>query len=303
MGFQVVDYDRALIEGIVSVFNRETAGLPFVVPLTAELFSDQIVAKSLFDPRGCRIAVEGNRVIGFALACMVRSERVKPEITEGVIDGVFFPVGRTDAGHALIGACMEYLCERGAKTIWGFASHGGYPFWRGLYCGAEPVCLTTYVHGWAELLAHGFRHHQQSVNYLGQPGEMPYREDLDYGIEELDLSHPWAAESWRGHRPKTLVATRDGRRIGHVGFVQMPHLSCHRRTNVVGIYSFAVDATYRRAGIGSSLLAKLWETIADLNVQEVLVGTTVENLAARRTYEKAGMQVVAARSGVVWRAA
>jgi hypothetical protein len=143
MSFEIVSYDDALVEGIVSVFNRETADAPFVVSLTADLFRAQIAAKSLFDPDGCFVAMERGKAVGFALSCDVNSPRVKPEEPEGAIDGVFFPVDRTDAGHALIDACMERLRDRGAKVIWGFASYGGYPFWRGLYCGAEPVCLTA----------------------------------------------------------------------------------------------------------------------------------------------------------------
>jgi len=299
--FEIVSYQDALVDGVVSVFNRETAESPFVVALSADLFREQIAGKSLFDPDACFVAVERGKAIGFALACEVKSPRVKPEDTEGVIDGAFFPVDRTDVGHALIAACMEYLRGRGARVIWGFASHGGYPFWRGLYCGAEPVCLTAYVQGWTEFLAHGFTHHQQSVNYLGEPCAMPYRKDLDYAVEDLAISQPWAADSWRGHHPKEIVASLNGRRIGHVGFVEMPFMSDYRGKKFFGIHGFAVHKQHRRKQVGSSLLSKLWEITGDLGGKEILVGTTVENAPARRTYETAGMKLVGARSGTVWR--
>ncbi len=303
MSFEVVSYEDALAEAIVSVFNAETDRLPFVVPLTGTLFREQIAAKSLFDPEGCSVAMANGKAVGFALACQVKSERVEPGNIEGAIDGVFCPLSRPDVGHALIRACVQRLQGQGAEVIWGFASGGGYPFWRGLYCGAEPVCQTVYVQGWAELLRHGFAHHQQSVNYLGEPREMSYRQDLEYVVEDLELSHPWASDSWRGHRPKELIATLEGSRIGRIGFVDMPFLSDYRGKKVFGIYDFGVEETHRRKRVGSSLFAKLWEITGDLDAREVLVATTVENAPARRIYENAGMRPVGGMSGVAWRAA
>ncbi len=59
----------------------------------------------------------------------------------------------------------------------------------------------------------------------------------------------------------------------------------------------SVDEDMRRKGIASSLIGRLFKTTADLGIREILVGTTAQNIAARRTYEKAGMRVVGFRSG------
>ena len=58
-----------------------------------------------------------------------------------------------------------------------------------------------------------------------------------------------------------------------------------------------VKAESRRRGVASSLMSKLFEASSAEGIDEVLVGTTVDNAAARRTYEKAGMKLVGHRTG------
>ncbi|GEM_PF-6159361 len=302
MDLEIVSYEDALADDAVRVFNRETESLAFVARLTPQIFREQIAAKRLFEPQGCFLAMEQDRAVGLALTCGVNPGELRPQNNEASIDGLFFPLARSDVGHALIDRCMDHLRSQGARTICGFASRGRYPFWRGLYAGTEPVCMTDYLQGWAELVAHGFVHHQQSVNYLGEPHALPYRKNFTYAIEDGDLSNPWVKESWRGHRPQALTAKLDDQDIARVGFAHMPFLSAYRNRASYGIYSFGVDRALRGQGIGSSLLAKLWEVIGDLGGQEVLVGTTIENAPARRAYQKAGMRLVAMRSGTVWSA-
>ena len=77
----------------------------------------------------------------------------------------------------------------------------------------------------------------------------------------------------------------------------LPHLSAHRGVSTAGIYSMRVADNMRRKGVASSMMANLFERLGDSGVREVLVGTTVENAAARATYSKAGMEIVAFRTG------
>jgi GNAT superfamily N-acetyltransferase len=197
---------------------------------------------------------------------------------------------------------MEYLQDKGTvQTVYGFASFGGYPYWRGLYCGAEPACLTHYSHAWIAFMAHGFTHHQQSINYLGDPEPRAYRQDLHYAESDLDISSEWARQSWKGHQPKVITARGNGEPMGYIGYVPLPFLSEYRQKTVVGIYGMQVYAPFRRTGIATSLLGYLYDRTYEQGVQEILVGTTVENTAARRTYEKGGMRPVAFRTGTMYR--
>jgi ribosomal protein S18 acetylase RimI-like enzyme len=250
-----------------------------------------------FSPAGCFLAVDEDGVIGFALTSLGADlERALADPSVGVVDGLFFPRDRLEVGDALLGRCMAYLARSGGvRTVYGFASLGGYPYWRGLYCGAELVCLTHHTHAWVIFMARGFVHHQQSINYFGIPEPRAYRSDLQY-----DISSEWARQSWKGHRPRVITVRKDSQSVGAIGCVHLPFLSAHRGKSVSGIYSLRVDPSFRRQGIASSLMNFFFARAYERGVEEVLVGTTVENTAARRTYEKAGMKPIAFRTGTMY---
>jgi ribosomal protein S18 acetylase RimI-like enzyme len=303
MAFEIVTYHASLIEDLLAFYNRETADAPFVVPLRPEIFEEQIVSKPYFSSDGCFVAVENDVVIGFALTCPgVNRRNGDSRYDVGTVDGLFFLPARLDVGDALLNRCMMYFETVGdMNTIYGFASAGGYPFWRGLYCGAEPVCLTHHTHVWTTFMARGFVHHQQSINYLGVPERRSYRDDLMYEVTDLVLDNASMLQSWKGHHPKRMSAILDGNSVGWIGYADLPFLSDYRQKSVVGIYSMGVGQNFRRQGIASSLINHLFHMAFEQGVSEILVGTTVENVAARRTYEKGGMRPIAFRTGTMFR--
>jgi GNAT superfamily N-acetyltransferase len=89
--------------------------------------------------------------------------------------------------------------------------------------------------------------------------------------------------------------------MGYIGYVHFPFLSEYRQKRVVGIYGMQVYAPFRCQGIATSLIGYLQDRACEQSVQEILVGTTVENTAARQTYETGGMRPVAFRTGTMYR--
>ena len=294
---EILTLDRSRAAEAVEIFNRENARFDFVAKLTVELFESQVASKSIFDPETSFLAFEGGRPLGFALGCAGRGENDRPDPAVGAVDGLFFPADRLDAGDALLDQCVESLKTRGARTIYGFASAPHYPFWRGIYFGAEPVCATAYTHAWSTFMAHGFEHHQQSCTFLGPAEPKTCRSDLEYRVSPLDTSLPWLKESWKGLSPRTLSARVDKEEAGRIGFVFLPWISERRGIPTAGIASLWVNAAWRRQGVASSLMNRLFELLKGEEVGEVLVGTTVQNVAARQTYRKAGMRVIGFRTG------
>ena len=302
MSWEIIEYRESLIEELTSVFNRETKDDGFVVPLTPEIFTDQISSKPVFSPEGCFLGMENGKAVGFALTSPgADGKRGIADPGVGVVDGLFFPRDRLEIGDALLARCMEYFQQKGGvKTVYGFASYGGYPYWRGLYCGAEPVCLTHYTHAWVTFMTSGFTHHQQSINYLGITEPREYRNDLSYAVSDTNTSSEWAQQSWKNHFPKSISAKKDGVSVGFIGYVELPYLSEYRQKSVAGIYGMNVNPEYRRQGIGTSLINYLFNHAHNLGIKEILVGTTVQNTAARRTYEKGGMRPIAFRTGTMY---
>ena len=301
MPWEIMEYRESLIEELIAVFNRETENDEFVVSLTPRIFTDQIASKPFFSPEGCFLAIENGKAVGFALTSPGIDNRKKiadPGI--GVVDGLFFPKERLEVGDALLERCMDYFQQKGrVRKVYGFASFGGYPYWRGLYCGAEPVCLTHYTHAWSAFLAKGFTHHQQSINYLGTTSLRKYRYDLSYEESELDVSSQWARQSWKGHHPMVITAKSNGTPVGQIGYVELPYLSEYRQKRIAGIHCMIVYEEFRRQGVGTSLVNYLFDRAYDLEIREIIVGTRVENTPARRTYEKGEMRPIAFRTGTM----
>jgi GNAT superfamily N-acetyltransferase len=300
MSYEIVRFSESLIDQAVSVFNRENERFEFVVPLTPSLFKERISSKSCFSEEGCFLIMEKDRAIGLTLTCLgINRDKTDFDPKVGVIDGLFFPERRFQLGEKLLARAIEHLRNRGVQRIYGFASWGGYPFWRGIYCGSEPVCLTEYKQAWIAFMGQGFQHHQQSLNYLGKTRVLPCKKDLVYAEEALDTSSPWARDSWKNLEPKLLFARENGALLGRIAFTHMPDLSDHRNIPTAGIYGMWVTEHARRQGIASSMMANLFERLGDSGIKEILVGARIENIPARKTYERAGMKAVAFRTGTM----
>jgi ribosomal protein S18 acetylase RimI-like enzyme len=298
LALEIQTYNESLAEATALVFNRGTEGDEFVVPLTPQLFADRIASKDCFTPGGCFLAFAAGQPVGLALTCVPCAQpsgELDPDV--GAIDGLFFPRNSMEVGEQLVDTCIDYLRGRGARLLYGFASGAGYPFWREIYYGLEPVCATACMHAWAAFMSRGFEHHQQSVNYLGRADLSLQRDDLEFTDHEQDTTSPWARDSWRGLTPRSIRAHSGGRCVGHIHWADMPLLSEHRAVRTAGISGMWVEPDCRRRGIASGLVARLHETARAQGIAEILVGTRVGNPAARHTYEGAGMRPVAFRTG------
>jgi len=302
VALEILPYNGDRIGDAVAVFNRETEGESFIVPLTADLFVRQITSKPYFADEGCFLAYEDRRAIGLALTAPgIDRSSGGPRHDTASVDGLFFPKPRLDVGDALLDKCLTRIrSDAWISTVYGFASYGGYPYWRGLYCGAEPVCLTSHDHVWS-FMARGFVHHQQSMNFLGRAENRPQTGNLTFEESDLGINGDWSRATWRGHHPKVIRALRDGAVVGRLGYAELPFLSAHRGRRIAGIYSLHVEEALRRRGIASALMDDLYSRVSTNGIEEILVGTTVDNAAARATYEKAGMAVVGSRTGTMLR--
>ena len=298
MSIEILPLVESCYPDAVEIFNRENADYPLVAPLTLDLFVKHIASKTMFDSQTSFVAAENGKAVGFALGC-VGSDKLKshPEPGKSGIDGLFFPRDRLRVGDALIEACVEALKARGAHRVYGFASWTGYPFWRGIYTGSEPVCLTEYVQMWTRFMAHGFTHHQQSFTYLGPIEPYACRADFDYELADQDISSPWAQESWRGLRPRCLRPKVNGESYGRLGIVDLPLISERRGIATAGIWGMWVEPQHRRKGVATAMVGRGLELMKEEGTKELIVGTTVENFAARGVYEKAGLRNVAYRTG------
>ena len=112
-------------------------------------------------------------------------------------------------------------------------------------------------------------------------------------IEQMCFSDPWSMDSFDASlaSPDTLflAAEKDGTMIGYAGLLQSFETG--------DIIRVAVRPEYRREGAASELLRELIAEGGKRGVTRFLLEFRISNLAARKTYQKAGFSEIAVRKG------
>ena len=291
----LLKYKPEFLEALCALYNGEGAFSPFISHLTPKLFERRIAAKAFFEPEGAILATSGGRLVGAVFATFAPSaDKTHADLSRGVIDGLFFSERHPAVGDQLLGAALTYLRSRGAKSVIGWATEGGYPFWRDLYCGSEPVMHAGYKQAYDAFSRAGFAKTQHSVAMLARvEGEGPALK-AEYRIRNCPSPREtfWERNTWLDLWPMCLEAEAEGVVAGRLGWVALPATSRRRGVRTVGIYSVVVAEAWRRRGVASALLARCFEEAKKDGAEEILLATGVENRPAIAAYHKFGFSEV-----------
>src|SRR5262249_20151309 len=162
---------------------------------------------------------------------------------------------------ALLAAAERWALGRGAERLIGWGSGAtGYPFYRGLLGGLEPVLIEGTSPALGVLRAAGYAPDVASY-LLGAPHGRAARAAAGGGAGEVTVeprafAERWDVDAWRGHQPLVARARVEGREVGALLFAAMPRLSEQRGAGIGGIAALRVDEPFRRRGIASLLTAR-----------------------------------------------
>lgn len=110
-------------------------------------------------------------------------------------------------------------------------------------------------------------------------------------LEKAFFSCPWSENSIAGelHNPLScwLVAVEDGKVAGYIGSQYV--------AGEADILNLAVDAAYRRCGLGTRLLVKLCDTLVEKECCLLTLEVRVTNLPAQALYRKLGFEEIGRR--------
>ena len=108
-----------------------------------------------------------------------------------------------------------------------------------------------------------------------------------------ELYATWIENSVRGYADHVLVAERDDTPIGYVTLhAEAPDRETDTAGRLARIGLFAVDARYRKQGIGRDLLRSAAETLAAAGVTGTTVVTAGRNVAALALYKSEGFNTI-----------
>jgi len=291
----IVTFRPDLTEGLIRLYNEDGAFCPFIAHLTPKLFERRIAAKPIFRPEGIFACIHEGKLAGVVFTTFApNDDKSGFDFSTGLVDGLFFDESRPATGGELLSAALSHLKSRGAKRVIGWATEGGYPFWRDLYCGSEPVMHVAARHVYEALTHAGFAKTQHSVALLARTSGAPPKSRFEYEIRSRPAPRDnfWDGSSWYDLWPMMLEAEIEGVVAGRLGWCSLPATSRRRGVRTAGLYSLAVDSAFRRRGIATALVEGCFEEAARDGAQEILVATGIDNLPALGVYKKFGFAEV-----------
>ncbi|GCE30962.1 hypothetical protein KDA_64460 [Dictyobacter alpinus] len=283
-------YTPAQKDRVVRVFQELTSAFPYVAEMSEALFEERVLNKSYFDAQGLLIAYHGNRALGLFHGTFApgREKEHGLDVTRGNIRLLLFPTEEVGMGNALLEQGLNYLQKQGAREILGWSSLAGYPFYKGIYMGTEPVLSASLPHVVVRLVQKGFQLQQHSVFLARTLDEHAPLAHVNRSLELKDgllaFESAWQKESWHGLQPQHIHAFIDGKRVGQLIWALLPDLQSKRGCLVGSIASLSVDEQVQRRGIGKTLVGAALNRMYKAGAREATVATTQNNTAALHTY-------------------
>ena len=294
MKFSTNIYDRKYLNDMTALYNAETSFEAHIAPLNPERFVGLVEKKSYFDPAGLFVAIEAGKVIGWIHACVAPGSEGhhNPENKIPRIRMLIYPRERLKIGATLVAEATAWLRKSGKREFLAMHAQMGYPFYRGLWLGCEPMCLTAMPHVQLAFEVGGYKNTQESVFMVLEMASPPKEFSSDMKVEfaesTAEMKHKPMRESWIGFEPMRTQALVGGENVGSVAWVMQPHLADRLGAPCMNIWGLGVLEKYRRKGIASALVSHAMASSYALGAKFASVGTQLWNAPAHATYAKLG---------------
>lgn len=286
----------ASLTDVIGLYNRGIKNNPYSGQLDEATWSDVIVGKPYYSPDEVLVAYDNGRPLGYAHLCHApNADRSGPDPAVGSIEALFFDPARPDAGAALLAASVEQQRTVGAQKILGWSSFSGYPLYRGIFVGLEPLAREQDRHIVQAFLNAGFEYCQRSVEMVinyDQPVEEHWPEiGLDFTVGPWMPTSAWEQATWRGLEPYRSKVYVGDEQVGSCLYALMPVISRSFGAPVACIGGLGINEQWRRKGIAAVLVARALNHMHSLGARRLVLGTQHDNWAAHATYRKVGMEI------------
>jgi ribosomal protein S18 acetylase RimI-like enzyme len=293
---------------LVELWNQVFESSGAVLLPGTSLLELHVLAKPYFDPEGLQLAVEDERIVGFAHAGF-GPNALETELSTNVgvtcLVGVHPAVRRRGIGRELLRRSEAYLRRRGATEIYAGPSPRRNPFYLGLYGGSDSAGALA-----SDAAADPF---------LARCG---YRPNQTFEVWERRLDTPLNLNDWRfpGHRrkyevrivPRTGIGTwwrectegplemvefrleekLTGKIMAVASAWDMETYSQRWREAAVGIVQVEVQPSVRRQGLAKFLLDQLLRHLQDQCFLRTEVNTSPDDEAANNLFKGLGFQQI-----------
>ncbi|MBM3211309.1 GNAT family N-acetyltransferase [Candidatus Poribacteria bacterium] len=296
MIFSIDKYHRNYLEGIITIYNSETAFEAHIAQLSPQLFIELVENKSYFDPEGLFVAIKDGSVIGWVHACIAPGSEGhhNPENKVPRIRMLIFPSDQLKVGNALVSEANNWLKKSGQSIFLAMHAKEGYPFYRGLWLGGEPMGAVSLPHVQMVLEVGGYKNTQESVFMTIEIAKEPevFQADLKIDFEESEagMSHQPMRESWIGFKPMRIRAIANSETVGSISYVIIPYLAERLGAPCMNIWGMGIQEKYRRKGVATALVSYAMLQSYKQGARFASVGTQLWNSPAHATYNKLGFR-------------
>ena len=299
---------------LADVWRAADLGPAAMQPMTAALLEASVFSKPYFDREGLIVAVDDDRVVGFAHAAFgpnAGRSGVDTRVGTTLLAAVVPHDLHDQIGAALLNGCEGYLRKRGATTILGGGSAELRSFYLGLYGGSDlPGILDSSVamrrlferagYDVADRVAvlrrtlQGFR---PPVNRMQVAIR---RSTVLRAIDEPTRRSWWEAATTTGValRRYELLGQMD-ELLGSASFWDMQPLAGAWGVIAAGLLDVEIQGQRRRQGLAHYLVAEALHDLEQEGVSLVETHASVSNTAAISLFTKLGFDV--AEHGTVFR--
>jgi GNAT superfamily N-acetyltransferase len=266
-----------------------------------------VLSKPTFDRYGLIVAVDGDRVVGFAHAGFGPTPDGNSLSTERGVTSLVMVHADADAQvpAQLLAHCEEYLRGRGAKTLYGGGSYPLSPFYYGLYGGSElSGVLDSDATGQHIFAEHGYQREKRSVvlhRELSSFRPIVDRQQMQIRRQTTleTIVDPPTTSWWEAvmfepfERTRCYLVPRDGSRPpASVHFWNMETMSAALGVHAVGIVGLEVQDPRRRQGLAKYLLGEALRQLHAHGVALAEVHVPADNPAAQGLFAALGFTQV-----------
>jgi GNAT superfamily N-acetyltransferase len=293
---QIDTYNPKYLEGMTALYNAETEYEPHIAPLDPLRFVTLVQKKSSFDSSGVFVALEEGEVVGWLHACLAAGSESHHDPNNRVarIRLLIFPATRLPIGHALVAEATTWLQQSGQNEFEALHAKVGYPYYRGLWLGGEPMGTASMPHVQIALEVGGYENTQESIFMTAEVPAMPAEIEPDVPMEFVEaaaqMRHEAMRESWIGFEPRVTRALIAGEEAGSISWVIEPHLADRLGAPAMNIWGLGVREAHRRKGIAAALISRALRRSYGEGARFASVGTQLWNVPAHATYAKMGFR-------------
>jgi RimJ/RimL family protein N-acetyltransferase len=283
------------LDQMVRLYNLQVRDLPHAAPLTPRLFQKLVAGKSYFDPNGLFLAVDRGMVTGWVHACLAGKTEAyhkDPLKMSAQVRMLVFKPGQLKTGRLLVEEATRWLKRGRQPELLAMHCKNGYPFYRGLWYGGEPMIPATLPHLQVAFETTGYKLEYEGIYMACTMRSCPklHKPWTSCEFRETDtvMKHGPMRESWTGFTPRTIEAYVKGEPVGSIGWVMIPQVKAKLGAPLVNIWGMGVNGKYQRMNIATSMVSRVLRHGYKLGARFSSVSTQLWNTPAQATYAKLG---------------